>query len=191
MLLALAGALSAQTPGGLTSDSPFLPAGGAAAAGPAENATLEFRGMMVRNGEEVFCLVDTSTPAKKSVWIKTNETGRDFIVKSYDPASDTLTVDNRGRILQITLLKPKVGSSGAPMAIASGHMGGQPQPGAPIAPVVLNPTPADEAKRLEAFATEVRRRRQLREQSMQQQQQPPQQQPVGTPQPQPPGVNAN
>jgi hypothetical protein len=47
--------------------------------------------------------------------------------------------------------------------------------------VVVNPTPADEARRLEAVASEVARRRALREQASQQMGQSP---PMPAPQPQ-------
>ena len=164
-LLVLAGPFSASAQGGLTTESPFLPAGAPAAAAT-ENAGLEFRGVMVTNQGPVFLIVDPTAPAKKGVWVRLNETGRDFSVKNYDAQSDTVSVDFRGRLLPLPLVKSKVGSSGMPMPSMAGTTpGGQPPIAGPISPVVLNPTPADEARRLEAVTQEVLRRRQLRQQA--------------------------
>jgi hypothetical protein len=163
-LLVLAVPFSASAQGGLTTESPFLPAGAPAGAAT-ENAVLEFRGVMVTSQGPVFLIVDTSTPAKKGAWVKLNDTGRDFSVKNYDTQSDAVSVDYRGRLLSLSLAKSKVGSSGVPMPPGAGTVpGGQP-PSGPISPVVLNPTAADETRRLEAVTQEVLRRRQLRQQA--------------------------
>jgi hypothetical protein len=164
-LLGLAGSFSASAQSGLTTESPFLPAG--APAGVAtENAGLEFRGVMVTSQGPVFLIVDPTTPAKKGVWVKPNEAGRDFAVKSFDAQSDTVSVNYRGRLLALSLVKSKVGTSGIPMpSMAGATPGGQPPIAGPISPVVLNPTQADEARRLEAVTQEVLRRRQLRQQT--------------------------
>ena len=175
-LLGLAGPVAAPGQDGLTTESPFLPAGTPAGVAT-ENAGLEFRGVMVTNQGPVFLIVDPTGPAKKGVWVKLNETGRDFSVKNYDAQSDTVSVDFRGRLLPLPLVKSKVGSSGMPMPSMAGTTpGGQPPIAGPISPVVLNPTPADEARRLEAVTQEVLRRRQMRQQAAQ---------PPGSPQMQP------
>ncbi len=163
-LLGLAGPFAALAQSAVTTESPFLPAGTAAGAAT-ENAVLEFRGVMVWGHDPVFLIVDPTTPAKKGVWVKPNETGRDFTVKSYDAPSDTVSVDYRGRLLSLSLVKSKVGSSGIPMP--SMAAGGQPPIAGPISPVILNPTQADEARRLEAVTQEVLRRRLLRQQTAQ------------------------
>ena len=164
-LLVLAGTFSASAQSGLTTESPFLPAGAPAGA-VTENAALEFRGVMVTNQGPVFLLVDPTGPTKKGAWVKLNEAGRDFSVKNYDTPSDTVSVDYRGRLLTLSLVKPKVGSSGVPMPSIAGTVpGGQPPIGGPISPVVLNPTQADETRRLEAVTQEVLRRRQMRQQT--------------------------
>jgi hypothetical protein len=163
-LLVLAGPFSASAQGGLTTESPFLPAGAPAGAAT-ENAGLEFRGVMGTNQGPVFLIVDPTGPTKKSAWVKLNENGHDFSVKNYDTQSDTVSVDYRGRLLSLSLAKSKVGSSGVPMPPSAGTgPGGQP-PSGPISPVVLNPTAADETRRLEAVTQEVLRRRQLRQQA--------------------------
>ena len=164
-LIGLAGPLLASAQSGLTTESPFLPAGGSA--GPVtENAVLEFRGVMVTNEGPLFLIVDPTSAGKKGVWVKLNDTGRDFSVKNYDAPSDTVSVDFRGRLLPLSLVKPKVGSSGIPMLpVAGTGPGGQPPNTGPISPVILNPTQADETRRLEAVTQEVLRRRQLRQQA--------------------------
>ena len=163
-LFGLAGPLSASAQSGLTTESPFLPAGAPAGAAT-DNAMLEFRGATVIDQSPVFLIVDTTPPTKKSVWVKLNETGHDFTVKNFDAQSDTVAVDYRGRLLSLALAKSKIGASGVPiMPVAGGAPGSQPPLGGPISPVVLNPTQADEARRLEAVTQEVLRRRQLRQQ---------------------------
>jgi len=161
-LLVLAGSFSASAQGGLTTESPFLPAG-APAATATDNAVLEFRGVMVTNQGPVFLIVDPTTQTKKGTWVKLNETGRDFSVKDYDAQGDMVSVDYRGRLLSLSLAKSKVGSSGIPMAGTA--PGGQPPNTGPISPVVLNPTAADETRRLEAVTQEVLRRRLMRQQA--------------------------
>jgi hypothetical protein len=81
-----------------------------------------------------------------------NERGNDFVVKAADPARESVTVDFQGRSLQLVLRTAKVASSGA----AAG-----PRPPAPAvaSSVVVNPSMADEQRRLDAVAQEVRRRR--------------------------------
>ena len=163
-LLVLAGSFSASAQDGLTTESPFLPAGTLAGAAT-ENAVLEFRGVIVTNQGPVFLIVDPTGSVKKGVWVKLNESGRDFSVKNYDAQNDTVAVDYRGRLLPLSLVKPKVGSSGVPMLPTTGTApGGQPPIAGPISPVVLKPTAADETRRLEAITQEVLRRRQMRQQ---------------------------
>ena len=112
-------------------------------------------------------------PAKKAgTWVKANERNPEFevVVKQHDNDQKTLTIEYQGKTLTLAERESKVVSSGAPV---------QPMP-APVAPVqsnvspavtqtvVLNPTPADEQRRLDAVAAEVARRRALREQASQQ-----------------------
>ena len=78
------------------------------------------------------------------------------MVRSADAAGDSVTVDYQGRSLKLAFHTAKIASSG------SGS-----QPAAAAAPVVLNPSPAEEQKRLDAVAQEVRRRRLEREKAAQ------------------------
>ncbi len=148
--------------GDLAPTSPFLPANstmaGGAQAGPA--GPVELRGIMSTAQGVAYCIYDTAK--KTSEWVGLNEAGNDFVVKSADPANDAVTVDFQGRSLRLVLRTSKVASAGA----AGGPGGPSAMPGA-SAPVVLNPNPADEQRRLDAVAQEVRRRRMEREKAVQ------------------------
>jgi hypothetical protein len=144
----------------LASSSPFLPANAAAAgavAGP--SGPIELRGVMSTSAGASYCIYDTAK--RKDVWVGLNEAGHDFVVKSADPSTDSVMVDYQGRGLKLMLRTAKV----TPMGTAA--------PGAPVSTpavastVVLNPSPADEQRRLDAVTQEVRRRRMERERSAQ------------------------
>jgi hypothetical protein len=169
--------------------SPFLPpAAAAASTAPTQDTALELRGVTALGDSQMFSIYDSGR--RMSSWTKLNEVGRDYIVRSYDAAKDTVTVDYQGRTLTLVLHTAKVVSApvnGPPVQLAS--------PAAPApqpigGPVVLNPTPADEQRRLEAIAAEVNRRRMIRQQAMQANRQQAAGQP-GQPPPQPqPAPNA-
>jgi hypothetical protein len=105
------------------------------------------------------CFLIYDTAKKKDVWVGLNESGHDFVVKSADPSTDSVTVEYQGRSMHLALRPPKVASAGS-VAAAGGPPG---TPSAVSSTVVLNPTPADEQRRLDAVAQEVRRRRLERE----------------------------
>lgn len=133
---------------------------------------------------------------KSSSWARLNENGHGFVVRSHDATRDSVTVDYQGRTLTLALRTAKVASApvnipqpaAAPTAPAPAQ-GPQPIGG----PVVLNPSPADEQRRLEAIAAEVNRRRMIRQQALQASRQAngAQNQPnqPGGPNRLPPGVN--
>jgi hypothetical protein len=150
--------------------SPFVAPKAAGAAGlPADGSTYELRGIMATGDNRQYCIFD---PAKKaSQWVRLNEPGHPFLVKTADPAHDSVTiVTEDGRSLTLTLREAKVASlnpgAGPVQAI------GMPPGGMAAANMVINPTPEDNQRRLQAIAEEVRRRRLLREQAAQQSQQP-------------------
>jgi hypothetical protein len=154
--------------------SPFLPTGGAGAPTAAPTgATLEFRAYMDVGSGLQFRLFD---PAKKTgVWVKLNERNAEFDVtaKQHDEAQKTLTIEHQGRTLTLALREAKVVSAGSAGMIPPTPAIPAPPPTPNVSPavtqtVVLNPTPADEQRRLEAVAAEVARRRALREQAAQQ-----------------------
>ena len=166
------------------SASPFMPPSAANASAPTAGAPIEFRGFMETGEGLRFRLYD---PARKSgSWVKLNERDPtlDVVAKQFNPTpdSETLVVEHQGRTLTLAQRVSKVVSSGS----AVQNMPPPPPvmtnvPPAVTQSVVVNPTPADEARRLEAVASEVARRRALREQASQQMGQA---QPMPAPQPQ-------
>lgn len=149
--------------------SPFLPPAAANSAVPTAGAPLEFRGFMETSEGQRFRLYDPA--GKKGSWVKLNERdpALDVVVKQFnsEPNAETLVVEHQGRTLTLAQRVAKVVSAGAavqnlpPPAMSN-------VPTAVTQSVVVNPTPADEARRLEAVASEVARRRALREQAAQQ-----------------------
>jgi hypothetical protein len=169
MLVGIALLMAGSAAGQLVSKSPFLPPQ-AASAGPSASAPLQFLGYLDTRDGRMFRIHD---PAKKtSTWAKLNEKQPDFdvVVKQHDDSQNTLVIEHQGKTLTLAQRQAKIVSSGsAAQAI--------PPPTIPVASnvptavtqaVVLNPTPADEQRRLEAVAAEVARRRALREQATQQ-----------------------
>ncbi|HLP26020.1 MAG TPA: hypothetical protein VK477_10100 [Acidobacteriota bacterium] len=151
----------------LVQNSPFgsaAPAGqAAAAAGP-----LEFRGTFVDRGERFFSILDTGS--RRAEWIGLKESGHPYTVKSYDPDSETVTLDYQGRSMSLKLRTARITAMSMPPPQASAS----PQPVVTITPGGPAVGPASnttEAQRLAQVAEEIRRRRALRQQA--QQQQPP------------------
>jgi hypothetical protein len=141
----------------LVQASPFLPpslAGVAGQAGPA--GPVELRGVMSTSQGTQYCIYDTAK--KASTWVGLNETGNDFTVKSADPGGESVVVEFQGRTLKLQLRAAKVASSGSSGSASSPIV---------VPAVALNPTPADEQRRLDAIAAEVRRRRMEREKAAQ------------------------
>ncbi len=166
--LVLGGGASLSAAPSVSSVSPFLPPDTpAVVAGTtgAQGAPIEFRGVMAMGGRQRFNFFD---PARKqSAWVGLGESGAPYRVTAYDEARESVTVEVEGRVLTLALEKAKIGSSPPPanVPVATGAASPAVAAASPgVAPVVLNPTPADEAKRLEAIAAEVRRRRALRQQ---------------------------
>lgn len=104
---------------------------------------------------------------RMSTWLGLDDVGREFVVRSYDEARDTVTVDYQGRTLTLALKTAKVASAPAMAQPAANFVPPPPAPQPIGGPVVLNPTPADEQRRLEAIAAEVNRRRMIRQQALQ------------------------
>lgn len=170
-LVALSAFAACDAAGQVASRSPFVPPQTAGAkSGPTEGAPLEYHGF-IQTGEDVRYRI--YNPAKKAAtWVKIDERNPDFdvVAKQHDGEHKTLTIEHAGRTLTLAERKSKIVSSGN----AAQAMPPPPQLNQPVvAPavtqsVVLNPTPADEQRRLEAVAAEVARRRALREQATQQ-----------------------
>ena len=150
--------------GGLRADlaqaSPFLaPNSPASAAAAGSSGPVELRGVMTTEQGTAFCIYDTAK--KTSVWVGLNEPGYDFTVKSMNAANDTATVSFKGSSMQLTLRTAKVASAG-PAQVPG-------PPNAALAPnnPAMAPNVADDQKRLDAVAAEVRRRRLEREKAYQ------------------------
>jgi hypothetical protein len=142
--------VAAQTAG--ADRSPFLPptvAGGAGDALAGPNG-IELRGVMTAAGVTKYNIYD---PTKKtSYWVGVNEAADGFVIKNADPDRNSVTLSVGGQLVPLALKESKIAQ-------------GFGQSFAATMPVVLNPTPADEQRRLQAVADEVRRRRLLREQA--------------------------
>jgi hypothetical protein len=159
-LLAAIAAGAATARADLAQTSPFLPANAANTAGQGGvGGPVELRGVMSTSQGSEFCIYDTAK--KSSAWVGLNETGYGFVVKSADPSGDNVTVEYQGRIMKLALRTAKVASSGPGMGVPMAN------PSSVTQSVVLNPSPADEQRRLDAVAAEVRRRRQERERAAQ------------------------
>lgn len=169
MLLALVLAFRGNSQSGdtLNLDSPFAPPQTESAQQAQEASALEFRGFMQVGGQTFFNIVNSAT--KKSNWVQLNQSSFDFVVKGMEVTGDQefVLVEHGGRVQRLALARPKTQKS-AVSAIPGTGGGGKAQVAAaaqgPISPVVLNPSPADEARRMEDFVAEVRRRRLLRQQ---------------------------
>lgn len=152
----------------LVQNSPFgsaTPVGqAAAAAGP-----LEFRGTFVDRGERFFSILDTGS--RRAEWVSLKESGHPYTVKSYDPDSETVTLDYQGRSMSLKLRTARITA----MAMPPPQAGNPPPtmvvaPGTSVGPGVTAGPNTTEAQRLAQVAEEIRRRRALRQQA---QQQPP------------------
>ncbi|MDP3068925.1 MAG: hypothetical protein Q8N18_01495 [Opitutaceae bacterium] len=172
--------LAGLMPGGLgvaqaqlASKSPFMPAQAAGASAPASNAPLEYRGYLEIGGMRQFRLYD---PEKKvSVWVQLNERHADLnvLAKEHDADAGTLTVEHRGTVHKLAIRVGKILAGGAPPPpTVAASIPSNVAP-AVVQSVVVNPTPADEQRRLESVAAEVARRRALRNQAEQTVQQAP------------------
>ena len=148
----------------LATQSPFLPPPGSAAAGPAESAPIELRGIQARDQGARFLIYDTAR--RTTVWVGLNEKGYDFLIKAQDLAKDTVTIEQGGRTFSLKLREAKV-AAGPGMAMPGPGAPGMAGPNPVTQNVVLNPTPVDEAKRLDDTVSEIQRRRALREQAQQ------------------------
>jgi len=196
-LVVALGFLPAFAASNLLENSPFLPANLAFGAGQ-DTAPLELRSILKEGADYEFSLYD---PAKKlSTWARLNEVGHDFVVKAFDPAKETVTVEQKSRTYRLALKESKI----TPMAATSiqqAAMAGMPPggfqgaaPGMPpsVPPdragpgqfgnrVQAAPTPPLTPEQLRNLEADINRRRELRRQAAAQST-PPQGQSTGQPQ---------
>lgn len=150
--------------------SPFAPPGQITLGGdaPAEQGVLEFRSVVNDADGVHYSVFDTT--ANKGYWLTATTTDKPIKVRSYDAASNTLEVEQNGKPVKLALKRAVIqaGQSVAAMIPAAqptptpGNPGGN-RPnrgnnGEQAAPA----NPEATARRLEAVAAEVRRRRALR-----------------------------
>ncbi|GAB5562494.1 MAG: hypothetical protein SynsKO_41410 [Synoicihabitans sp.] len=160
LLLSLGGAvvLSAQTP-----RSPFMPKVETvqeAAPEVVENAEYQFCGVFGDGEDKRFLIFNVSS--NRSSWLRLSQEGPDeLFVDAYDAEQGTVNIRQGGRALTLGLQAATINGS-APRTVVAAPV--------PLAgnttdletTVRVNPTPADERRRLEAVAAEVRRRRAAR-----------------------------
>ncbi len=153
--------------------SPFLPPQNSASA-VTQNSEVKYMGWVETPQGTLYRVYDPARKAGAFLKVGEKDTNLDVAVKQHDNDRDTLTVEHGGQTLTLPENDSKVSSSGLlPQMIPSpiGPSGGMPNVSPAVTQsVVLNPTPADEQRRLEAVAAEVARRRALREQAQQQMQ---------------------
>ncbi|MGC4072023.1 MAG: hypothetical protein QM760_05815 [Nibricoccus sp.] len=144
----------------ISTDSPFVPRNGQAMAAPTENSPIELRGVMASPDGLRFGIYEPAS--QRGSWVKVNEPGQGYVVKAFDAGRSSVSIEYQGRVQTLTLKEAKFdGTIAAAPLIATG--GPQVRPAvAPGAPATAS-NPAEEAKRLEQVASEVRRRRAARQ----------------------------
>lgn len=140
----------------LAANSPFLPPDGAAVTAT-ENTPLELRGIMTDASGYRFSIYD---PVKKSgQWVRLNESGHDFTVKTHNVTGNSVMLEYQGRMLTLALRSAKVVGVAVPEPTAGPKpnavvMGGGPVP---------HPPTAEEKERYNRAVDEINRRRMARE----------------------------
>jgi len=171
LMLAAAGGMRGAA---LDMGSPFLPSSGVAAVAPTTSAPIELHGYMVTPEGEAFSIYD---PSKKSAaWVKVNETGYPFVVRSHKTvnSTDQITVDYQGSTLTLALKQSKIASAAQAggMGAVPGFAGrggggfGGPRGGGPPGQAAAQTVPtAEEATRLQAAAADFQQRQAQRQQA--------------------------
>lgn len=151
-------AVWAQTP-----RSPFMPPPPAAGAAPVVAATpseLQFCGVFGDGEDKRFCIYNQT--ARRTAWLRLGEEGPgEIVVETFDAENRTVQVAQGGRSLTLAL-QAAVGVPAAGSPAMAGGPAGAGSGSALVNTVKVNPTPADERRRLDAVAAEVRRRRAMR-----------------------------
>lgn len=178
--LALASAiLACFAEGWAQGNSPFLPPAAVAPAAAPVSGPLEYGGFVTTAEGKLFRILGDKGGRKVGVYVRLGEKDANLGVtlRGYNAANQSVSVEYQGQTLTLEERKSKIISSGSPTAMMAPALPAAPTPAAPAAPVVapavtqsvvVNPTAADEQRRLEAVAAEVARRRAMREQAQQQ-----------------------
>ena len=117
----------------------------------AGEAPLEFRSLVVEDDRRYFSVFDPAS--QRGHWIAEGEEGGDIVFVGYDTEAQQLVVRRGGRSLELPLKRADIVAGVMPTAAA---------PNAPP-PRQVRPAGQADARRLEAVAAEVRRRRALRQ----------------------------
>lgn len=144
---------------GLAPDSPFLPVSASALGSTGETPVpLELRGIMSSGDGQEYCIYDRSK--KSSIWVKRDELGADFLVKSGNSSDESVVLDYHGKSLKLVLRSSKVASSGPGFSSLSSGSPGMSSTGNDTARTAdSHPEPTeDEQNRLRATYSEVHRR---------------------------------
>ena len=147
----------------LVANSPFGQVRGGPGGGDAANQPLEFRGILEEGNSCVFSIYDTAS--HHSSWVGLNVSSDDFVVKEYDAAHQTLSVNQNGRILTLALKSaPKVAQANPIVRPGPMPMPNQ-NPGMNNGPMLQPGAGGPDAQRLQQIAQEIERRRALRRQA--------------------------
>jgi hypothetical protein len=186
-------ACTLATPAGATdfssllSNSPFATVGNAATAGG--DKSVEFRGSYTDPGKGAtfFSIYDTAT--QRAAWVGLNESGHPFVVRGYNQANDTVTVELNGHNINLSLKHAQVQLAAAPKQAAPGAgptlMPNEGSPRDRRFGAMMGPEGRPDPKRMEAFIEEMRRRRAARMQNFAAEGQGPQPQANGAGMPTP------
>jgi len=124
---ALTVAVTPAARAGVSTESPFAPRG-FGPGGAASNSPIELRGITSDDQGMRFAIYD---PAKKEgAWVRVDEKGQPYVVRSYDAGHNQIVVDYQGRSQTLALAEPKFGpSKTVPMMIPGMAPQMQAQPG--------------------------------------------------------------
>jgi hypothetical protein len=131
-LLLAASTVGAEKPKGLSTASPFAPAGGAVAAGAPANENIEFAGVTTMGSRTDLIFYDKT--AKKSHWLAKGETKSGITLLNYDPEREQAVVKVNGAEKVLTLRKGK-GTAVAPVPAIAPMPAGFNVPTPAVAPV--------------------------------------------------------
>jgi len=100
----------ARAESNLLENSPFLPPDTIAHT-TQQSAPLELRSIVKEDGQYEFSLYDSAK--KQSTWVRLNEPGSEFRVKTFDPANNAVTVEQHNRTYTLELKEAKITALGA------------------------------------------------------------------------------
>lgn len=154
-LFVLAAPLAGADLQALLDNSPFgKPPAKESIAEATSQVPLEFRSLIVEDQGRYFSVFDPA--AQRGYWLSENNAEGEIVINSYDEEARELVVSQSGRVMRLPLKSANIIAGAVPTVAAPA------QPNGRQAPQVNRDSAAD-ARRLEAVAAEVRRRRALRQ----------------------------